>query len=64
MPASSSLMNLSVSGRIVGPSAGAKAEAAVIGDLDGLVHILHAKERCHRTEELFFDTRANPWGCR
>ncbi len=47
MPASSSLINLSVSDRIIRPGTGSQAEADVVGDLDGLVDIFYAKQRCH-----------------
>jgi len=36
-----------------GPGAGAEAEAAVVGEADGLVDIFDAEQRGDRTEEFF-----------
>ena len=40
-------------GGIVGPRAGAEAEAAVVGDGDGFVEIFYAENAGDRAEELF-----------
>ena len=39
-------------GRIVGPGAGAEAEAAVIGDAQGLINIFHAENAGDGAEEF------------